>query len=99
MDQLTDRAPSKQRLNNLKEDKKVRRGGRKFQMRNWVGLALVTSPQRLLLVTCLHKSACGAETEQLFASPPPLVPQRLLWRTAWAPVAHVHWEDPGAMAI
>ena len=41
-------------------------------MRNWVGLALVTSPQRLLLVTCLHKSACWAETEQLFASPPPL---------------------------
>ena len=67
----TERAPNRQRLNNLKEDKKGRKGGKKFQMRDWVGLALVTRPQRLLLVNCLHQSAWGAETKQLFASSPP----------------------------
>ena len=40
-------------------------------MRNWVGRASLASLRRLLLVTCLHKLAWGAETEQLFASSPP----------------------------
>lgn len=74
MDQLTDRAPSKQRFNNLKEDKKGRKGGRKFE-EELGKLASVTSPQRLLLVMCLHKSACGAEPSSSLLLPTPVCPR------------------------